>query len=298
MNESSIVSPGLFAQLQLDAGEIISIIFGIVVIVIAAEISRRLLLRVLDRAVQAYQWEKARYKLYKNVITLAIYTLAVVGIFFTIPSLRSFALTLFASAGILALVMGFASQKAFGNIMSGVFIFLFHPFRIGDFIEVGNKFRGTVEDITFRHTVLKGFENIRIIMPNSRISEETIINYTIEDPKMAKFIQMEVSHDANIDKAMEIMRQEAEKHPEFIDNRTDEEKEEGNLAVKVSVIGFGDSSVKLRAIVWAKDPMTARSMKFDLFKSIKDRFNKEGIEIPYPYRTIVYKKDLKQKTKS
>jgi small-conductance mechanosensitive channel len=96
---------------------------------------------------------------------------------------------------------------------------------------------------------------------------------------------------------MDIMRQEAEKHPEFIDNRTEEEKAEGNMAVKTSVVGFGGSSVKVRAIVWAKDPMTALGMKFDLFKSIKERFNKEGIEIPYPYRTIVYKKDLQQEEK-
>lgn len=292
MNTGDLNPNEILSQLQLDAGQIISIVFGILIILIAAELGRRLLLRILDRGKETFQWERARYKLYRNIIALFVYTMAVIGIFFTIPSLRSLAITLFASAGVLAILLGLASQKAFSNIMSGIFIFLFRPFRIGDFIQIGTRFRGTVEDITLRHTVIKGFENKRIIMPNSHISEETIVNYTIEDPKMAKFVEMEISLDADLEKAMAIMREEAEKHPEFIDNRSEEAVEEGKPPVKVSVIGFGDSSVKLRAIVWAKDPLTARSMKFDLFKSIKQRFDEAGIEIPYPYRTIVYKKDL------
>ena len=57
-------------------------------------------------------------------------------------------------------------------------------------------------------------------------------------------------------------------------------------------IGFSDSSVNLRAWVWAKDSIDAFVLGCDLIKSVKERFDKEGIEIPFPYRTIVYKKDL------
>ena len=66
-------------------------------------------------------------------------------------------------------------------------------------------------------------------------------------------------------------------------------------AVPVRVVGFGDSSVNLKAYVWAADPGKAFRMGCDLNKSIKQRFDKEGIEIPFPYRTIVYKQKGKLK---
>jgi small-conductance mechanosensitive channel len=58
------------------------------------------------------------------------------------------------------------------------------------------------------------------------------------------------------------------------------------------VIGFGDSSVNLRSYVWSRDHNSGFALKADLYKSVKERFDKEGIEIPVPYRTIVYKKDI------
>ena len=82
-------------------------------------------------------------------------------------------------------------------------------------------------------------------------------------------------------------------HPGCIDGRTEYDIAQDEPVVPVRVIGFGDSSVNLRAWVWSTDPPSAFRMGCDLNKSIKERFDREGIEIPFPYRTIVYKKDLK-----
>jgi small-conductance mechanosensitive channel len=95
---------------------------------------------------------------------------------------------------------------------------------------------------------------------------------------------------------MKIMREESEKHPNCYDNRTEEEKKNKEPIVKVRVIGFGNSSVNLRAWVWSEDAGKGFVMACDLNKSIKERFDKEGVEIPFPYRTIVYKKDIKKKS--
>jgi small-conductance mechanosensitive channel len=123
------------------------------------------------------------------------------------------------------------------------------------------------------------------------MSTETILNSSLTDEKVCVFIEMGISYDSSIDKAFDIMRDEATKHPSFLDNRTDQEIAESKLAVITRVLGFGDSSVNLRAQVWAEDPITGFNMKCDLFKSIKERFDSEGVEIPYPYRTIVYKQN-------
>ena len=207
----------------------------------------------------------------------------------------SLSVSLFAGAGILAVVIGFASQHAFANIVSGIFIVIFKPFRVGDRITIGTDVRGVVEDINLRHTIIRNFENKRIIVPNSIISNEKIENASIGDEKICRFVEFGISYDSNIDKAMKIMEKEALKHPLHIDNRSDEEKEKNDPIVRVRVIGFADSSVNLRAWVWAKDSPDAFTLGCDLNKSIKERFDKEGIEIPFPYRTIVYKKDLQKK---
>ena len=112
------------------------------------------------------------------------------------------------------------------------------------------------------------------------------------DAKIRKHVEFGISYDSDIDKAIKIIKQEAKKHPDCIDNRTKKEKEDGEPMVDVKVIGFGESSVNLRAYVWSKGPLIAFNMHCDLNKSIKERFDKEGIEIPFPYRTLVYKEVL------
>ncbi len=191
-------------------------------------------------------------------------------------------------------MIGFAAQNAFANIISGCFITIFKPFRIGDKIKfVGKDVSGTVEDITMRHTVVRTFENKRIIIPNSVVSVDIIENAHFAEEKICRFLEIGISYDSDVDKAIAIMRDETKKHPDFFDNRTEEEKQKQVDPVKAKVLGFGDFSVTLRAWVWAKDNATGFDMVCDLNKSIKERFDREGIEIPFPYRTLVFKDKTK-----
>jgi small-conductance mechanosensitive channel len=153
----------------------------------------------------------------------------------------------------------------------------------------GKGFYGIVEDITLRHTVIRTFENKRIIIPNSIISSEIVENENIIESKVVKYFDMGISYDSDVNKAIQIMKEEVVKHPEFLDNRTQEEMGNNEEPVKVRVIGFGESSVNLRAYIWAETPKKAFVMGCDLNKSVKERFDKEGIEIPFPYRTLVFK---------
>jgi len=76
----------------------------------------------------------------------------------------------------------FASQHAFANIVSGIFIVIFKPFGVGDWIKIGsNGTSGTVEDITLRHTVITTWEHKSLIIPNAKIDDMSIINYTINE---------------------------------------------------------------------------------------------------------------------
>jgi len=259
---------------------------------ILSKILRAIITKFLNSSTTHLNVDSTKYNFLKNAISFILFISAFIFIFFTVPKLRALGVTLFAGAGVLTAIVLFASQAAFSNIISGIFIIIFKPFRVGDIIKIGNLSNGKIEDITLRHTVIRNFENRRIIIPNSVISSETIINSTIMDEMICNFIEFGISYDSNIDKAMKIITDEVVKHPDYIDNRTKEEQKEQKPPVTIRVIGYGDSSINLRAYVWSKDHSTGFIMKCDLFKSVKEKFDKEGIEIPFPYRTIVYKKDI------
>ncbi len=273
---------------------LVSFIVIIVITVFMERIIRGILKRAFEHSSKIMKSDPTNFLIVRNIISLGIYIVGLSLAIYSVPALRFLTYSLLAGAGILAVVIGFASQQAFSNIISGVFLAIFKPFKVGDMIRFGDK-GGVVEDITLRHTVVRNFENRRFVVPNSKISDETIENSNLTDEKTCRFVEIGISYDSDINKAMKIMEKEALKHPETIDNRSTEDKKNGLPQVAVRVMGFSDSSVNLRASVWGANPPAAFRIGTDLNKSIKERFDKEGIEIPFPYRTIVYKKDIKKK---
>ncbi len=225
----------------------------------------------------------------KYVALTAISILGLILVVLAFPKLQGLAKTALGGAGILAVVIGIASQEALGNIVSGMFIIAFKPFKIGDIIKVTEEQMGTVHNITLRHTVIKNFQNKMIVIPNSIINKEKVTNYTLEDQKICQWLTFGISYDSDIDLAKKIIKEECEKHPFLIDNRSYTDKQNGVEKVQVRVVNLGDSSVDIKAWAWASTFGEAFNMKSDLLESIKKRFDKEGVEIPYPHRTLVYK---------
>jgi small-conductance mechanosensitive channel len=279
-------------RLRVKLGFDLVLLGKVVLIVVAAFILEQTATFLMKRAYLHSDQDpedRTRYKFLRNATRLIVGILAFIGIIYSVPALKQFAFTLFAGAGILMALLGFAAQDAFSNIISGVFIVSFKPFRVGDLIRVGDKYQGVVEDITLRHTVLNTFENRRVIIPNSIISDEVITNSTIRDEATCEFIEVGISYESDLDRAMAVMAEECAAHPDCMDRRTAEELETGVPKVPVRLVLIAESSMVLRAAAWAKDPVTSRSMHFDVNRRIKLRFDKEGVEIPYPHRTITYK---------
>jgi small conductance mechanosensitive channel len=262
------------------------IVLGIAIVI--ARILRYTIGRFVKTASHKLKVDPTKYNFLKNAVEFIVYIVAFIIIFNSIPKLKDYGTALFASAGVLAAIVGFASQSAFSNIVSGIFIVIFKPFSVGDRVRVGQLYQGDVEDITLRHTVIKDFENRRIVIPNTVISNEIIINSNLEEEQICIFLELNISFTSNVDLAMEIMRDEAMGHPLCCDNRTDEEKI-NEPKVDVRLINFTDSGVHLRAYVWAKNPADGFDMKCDLNRTIKHRFDKAGIEFAVPQRTILIK---------
>ncbi|PHN03750.1 mechanosensitive ion channel family protein [Flavilitoribacter nigricans] len=280
--------------MQLDP-EYLPIVYAIGIIIITFIVSyvfNRVFRRFILKSSLILKNDPTNYQFLRHAVTAVIYTIGIGMAIFQIDSLKAVAGSLLAGAGILAVAVGFASQHALSNVISGLFIILFKPYRINDRITVKDTMSGVVEDITLRHTVIRDFQNKRIVIPNSVISNETIVNADMTDEKVCRFVEIGISYDSDFKRAKEILREEAMKHPLHIDNRTEEAIAEGKDEIVVRVVSFGDSSVNLRAWVWASDQAKGFEMHCDLLESIKERFDAEGIEIPFPYRTLVFKNSM------
>ncbi len=292
MPETPLEEPGAIVSFLRVLGMDLLIMLKILGVLAAAWLVERIIYLILRRG---YARRKAKgrdeftqYRFLRNAVRTVVVVAAFFGVIYTIPSLRSFAFTLFAGAGLLVAILGFAAQKAFSDIISGIFIVSFKPFRVGDVIQVGQQgLFGTVEDINLRHTTMLTFENRRVVIPNSIIGEERIVNSSIKEEATCQFVEIPVAVGVDIDKAKKIIQQESKAHPSQFDKRTTEERAAGEPEVPVRVVEIKDGVVTLRAYVWAADPVTARLMRYDLNEAILKRFAKEHIAVSIPLRHFV-----------
>lgn len=264
------------------------ILFILAITFILARLVNRIYKKVIDKSEKQSDEHLTTYKFIGNSISAIVYVVGISFAIWNIPFLKPIAQSLVAGAGILAIAVGFASQQSLGNIISGFFIVLSKPYKINDRISFPDGLSGVVEDIGLRHTVIKNFENQRIIIPNSIISNQLLINSNFEDAKICRLVDVGISYGSDIDLARKIMLEEIENHPLNIDNRSREDVEKGDPRVNVRVTMLGDSAVNMRAWAWAENPQNGFRMHFDVLESIKKRFDKEGIVIPFPQRTISY----------
>lgn len=253
--------------------------------VIVAHVINRALVTYFKFASDTLKIDETTYTVVRRILTITIYIIGIAVVITLIPGLPDLMLGMAAGAGIAAIVIGFAAQKVLSNVFGGISIAIYRPFRVGDVVEMEDEY-GTIEDITLRHTVIRTWQNKMQIIPNSRISEDTIINWTIEDLTVLWKVDFGISYDSDIDLARSIILDEIDKHPDVMH---EEDKE-----AKVRVTELGDFAVKLRATFWVSDRPTAWGTGAEIRESVKKRFDREGVEIPFPYRTLVYKKDMKR----
>jgi len=269
----------------------VGIFLGIILVTLfSAFLVNRFFSRLFRNSSQIIKNDPTNYKFLRHALVGLVYIVGFSIAIYAVPDLRTLASSLLAGAGILAVAVGFASQHALSNIISGVFIVVFKPFRINDRLILRDKtISGVVEDITLRHTVIRDFENRRVVIPNSIISEELIVNADLEDERILKWVDIGISYESDVKLAKQILFELTTNHPLMIDGRTPEQLELGIPVVVIRVISLGEFSVNLRAWVWVRNNADAFALGCDVFEQILERYQEAGIEIPYPHRTIVQK---------
>lgn len=266
------------------------IVFIILSTIIISILFNWLMHRFIKKSLIEHHKDLTSYLFIKHIITAIIYLVGIAFALVQIPEFKIVGHSLLAGAGVISLIAGLASQQALSNIMSGILIVIFKPFRINDKITLRGSFTGIVEDINLRQVVIRDFENNRIIIPNSVMSTDLIVNAHLGDNRCCKMIDIGIGYSSDTERALDIMKEEVANHSLHIDARTAEEIQNKVPPIIARVTALNDSSVNLRVWAWAKDASDGYVLYCDLLQSIKKRFDREGIEIPFPQRAVSYTK--------
>ncbi|MGI0132760.1 MAG: mechanosensitive ion channel family protein [Thermoplasmata archaeon] len=218
---------------------------------------------------------------YVFVRRLILGVLAFAGVavtaFASFPNLTAGFASIVLAAGFLSIVVGLAAQTSISNVIAGTLVSLTQPFRIGDAVVFGGEY-SFVEDIRLTFTILRTWDNRRLMIPNSQFMTQFVVNYTALDATMLVPLTMRISYDSNMERAMELMREEALHHPAC--------RPVGDLP-NVVVMDYADNGVVLRVLSRAVDQGTAFQMERDLLRTIRGRFETEGIRLAVPYREVL-----------
>jgi len=208
----------------------------------------------------------------QKVSAYVIYSLgfvALLGVFGIPPS------SLGAAVGLIGLGLSFALKDMIANFISGIFLLINQPFKIGDQIAVGGE-EGTVKDIRIRATDVKTYDGRKVIVPNSALYNGTVINNTAYDERRFEVI-VGISYDDDIEKAKELAMETLE----------EAEGVESEPEPQVLVQELGGSSVNLKLRGWSK-PSKANMVQSasEVTQLVKEKYDEAGIDIPYPIRTV------------
>lgn len=263
-----------------------------IIIILLILITAMVISRILTRLMKKRNFRNL--PIWLKVKKYVIITITIYGILTLFIPAKTILDPLLASGGIVAVVVGLAAQETVGNLISGFMIVTFRPFHIGDLIRVNNgEYVGTVVEITIRHTIIETFENTRVIIPNSQMNTSVLENISDIGTAKADFLYVSVSYDTDLEQAIRVLQETVAAHPDYVDPRSEEEKQQGADQVIVRVTDFKDSGIELRATIYSNDNGTCFTMLSDLRIAVKKRFDQEGIEMPYPKQDLYIKEMIK-----
>jgi small-conductance mechanosensitive channel len=177
---------------------------------------------------------QTRLRLVRRLTFAVIIVIGVAIAASNFDEVSSIARGILASTAVLGLVVGFAARQTLANGIAGILLAITQPIRIGDLVTFEEQ-TGVVEDVKLTYTYICLDDGRRFIVPNERLAQSSVVNHTILDPRVQAEVSVWLPPDADLDKAMELIRSE----------------EEG---VEVSVVEVDKEGVRLSATTWASGP--------------------------------------------
>ena len=193
---------------------------------------------------------------------------------------------LITALGVGGLAVALALQDTLANLFAGIHILVEKSIRVGDFIRLETGQEGYVEDITWRTTRVKMLPNNMVVIPNNKLAQSIVTNYYLPEKRMSLSIPVSVGYNSDIDKLERILTEEAKKAVEEVSGLL------GDPEPAVRFIpGFGESSLDFTLVCHVREFTDQFPVQHELRKRLFKRFKEEGIEIPFPQRTVYLRGD-------
>jgi len=245
------------------------LILAIVVLIIGLLLIKWVI-KLTGQALEKRQVDPSLRPFLKNLLKAMLVILLLISV----ASMVGIKTTSFiAVVGAAGLAIGLALQGSLANLAGGVLILLLKPYDVGDFITAQGH-SGTVHEIQIFYTILYTPQNQKIVIPNSGMANNSIINYSAEDTRRLDFA-IGIAYSDDIDKAKSVLKEVFEN-----DERVLKEPETQYL-----VEGLGDNAVNLKVRAWANTDVFW-PLYFDMHEQVKKAFDREGINIPFPQRDV------------
>lgn len=242
--------------------------------------------RFSTRAIQLYTTKAAGIPatIFKNVAAIIVYLLG----FLVILDYLGISITPVVTAlGIGGLAIALALQDTLSNLFSGVHILMTKKVRPGDYVRLQSGEEGYVTDITWRNTTIRALANNLIIIPNTRLISSTITNFHLPERETAVLVEFGVSYESDLNRVEKVTREVGkEVMTEIAGGVPDFEP-------FVRFHTFSNYSINGTVILRGKEFVDQFLIKHEFVKKLHERFRREGIEIPFPIRTVYLQKEEK-----
>ncbi|MGC8764449.1 MAG: mechanosensitive ion channel family protein [Brevinematia bacterium] len=240
--------------------------------------------KVLVGFVNSYQ-QKIKDVLPKATLftTLTRFFVFLIGGIIILQSLGISISPILAGLGVGGLAVALALQDTLSNLFSGLQIILSRQIKTGDYIKLDSGEEGYVIDINWRNTTIREIKNNQIIIPNSKLSQAIIKNYNLPEKEIVVLVEVGVSYRSDLDKVEKVTIEVAKEVMKELDCGL------SSFEPFIRYDTFSDSSINFNVILRAREFADQFLIKHEFIKRLHKRYIKEGIEIPFPIRTVYLK---------
>lgn len=269
---SSPVSPTVFIHIQK--------ILLVLAIVVGTVVFSRLAGGFASLYSNKFQGVLPSTSIFVNLTRLVVF---VTGVLIMLQSLGISITPILTALGVGGLAVALALQDTLSNLFSGLHLIMSGQLKPGDYIKLDTGDEGYVVDITWRNTTIRPFSNNLIVIPNAKIATAVITNCNRPEEEVAVYVPVGVSYDSDLNKVETVTIQVAKEVMNEV---------EGGVAEYQPIVRyneFADSSINFTVIMRARGFGDQYIVKHEFIKKLHERFGKEGIEIPFPIRTVCLK---------
>jgi small conductance mechanosensitive channel len=268
MNKQDYIDKGI--AIVTDYG--LKILMAVVIWIIGSWAIRKIM-RLVNKAMEKSKYDATLSGFLRNLIAWSLKILLLIAILSQLGIETASFAAILAAAGF---AVGMSLQGSLSNFAGGVLIMIFKPFRVGDLIEAQGQL-GVVKEIDIFNTKLNTLDNREVIMPNGKLSNDTIINYTSEKVRRVD-LEVGVSYDADLQQTKEVLMKVLKDNPKVLDRPEPE----------VAVSELGEYAVNFVVRPWCKTD-DYWDVYFGTVENMKKALDAAGIEIPYPHSVELQK---------